>query len=85
MAQFSLVITYPDAQQTRILNAMKKHWTTQVIDAEGVATTVVPTTAQAIEKLRGVVIANVKDIVFMVEREAAVKAAEAGVVVVDAT
>ena len=81
MAQFSLVVTYPDAQQTRILNALKTHWTTK--DAQGVD--VVPTTAQVVEKLRGVVIANIKDIVMMVEREAAVKAACDSVLPVDAT
>jgi hypothetical protein len=81
MAQFSLIVNYPDAQQTRILNALKTHWTTK--DAQGVD--VVPTNPQVVELLRGVVIANIKDIVMMVERDAAVNAAAASVVAVDAT
>ena len=76
MATFNLAITYPDAQGTRIMTALKTHWT---VDG------VVPTNAEAIEKLRQAVAANVKDIVFRVERDAAVKAAADGVTVVDAT
>jgi hypothetical protein len=81
MAVFNLAVTYPDAQQARILTALKAHWTTK--DAQGVD--VVPTTQQVVEKLRLVVVANIKDIVFTQERDAAVKAAAAGIVVVDAT
>ena len=76
MATFNLTITYPDAQGTRIMSALKTHWT---VDG------VVPTNAEAIEKLRQAVAANVRDIVLRVEREAAVKAAADGVTVVDAT
>ena len=76
MATFNLVITYPDAQAVRIMDALKKHWT-----VNGVA----PTNAQAIEKLRLAVAANVKDIVQRVERDAARTTAEAGVTAVDAT
>ena len=75
MATFNLVITYPDAQQTRILNAMKTHWTTT--DAEG--NPVVPTNAQAIEQLRLAVVSSVRDIVFRTERDAATKTAVDGV------
>lgn len=71
MATFNLAINYPDGEGTRIMNALKAHWTTQ--DANG--DPVVPTNAQAIEKLRQAVLANIKDIVFRVERDAAVKAA----------
>jgi len=71
MATFNLAINYPDAQGTRIMNALKAHWTTT--DEQG--NPVVPTNAQAIEKLRLAVVANVKDIVLRVERDAAVKAA----------
>lgn len=81
MAVFNLAINYPDAQQARILNALKAHWTTK--DKKGVD--VVPTTAQVVEKLRLVVVSNIKDIVFSRERDAAVKGAAAGVTVVDAT
>jgi hypothetical protein len=81
MATFNLAITYPDAQGTRIMNAFKAYWTTQ--DAQG--DPVVPTNAEAIEKLRQAVVANVKDIVLRVERDAAVKAAADGVTVVDAS
>jgi hypothetical protein len=81
MATFNLVITYPDGEASRILGALKAYWTTQ--DAQGNA--VVPTNAQAIEKLRLAVVANVKDIVFRVERDAAVKAAADAVTQVGAT
>jgi hypothetical protein len=81
MATFNLEITYPDAQGARIMTALKTYWTTQ--DEQG--NDVVPTNAQAIEKLRQAVVANVKDIVFRVERDAAVKAAADAVTVVDAS
>jgi len=81
MATFNLAITYPDAQATRIMNAFKAYWTTT--DANG--DPVVPTNAEAIEKLRQAVVANVKDIVLRVERDAAVKAAADSVTVVDAS
>lgn len=81
MATFNLVVTYPDAQQTRILNALKTHWTTT--NAQGQP--VVPTTPQVVELLRQVVVSNVKDIVQRVERDTAVAAAAAGVTPVDAT
>ena len=81
MATFNLTITYPDAQGTRIMNAFKAYWTTT--DAQG--NPVVPTNAEAIEKLRQAVVANVKDIVLRVERDAAVKAAADAVTVVDAS
>jgi len=76
MATFNLAITYPDAQGTRIMTALKTHWT---VDG------VVPTNAEAIEKLRLAVVANVKDIVLRVERDAAVKAAADAITVVDAS
>ena len=81
MATFNLAITYPDAQGTRIMTAFKAYWTTQ--DAQG--NEVVPTNAEAIEKLRQAVVANVRDIVLRVERDAAVKAAADAVTVVDAS
>lgn len=81
MATFNLAITYPDAQGTRIMAALKAHWTTT--DAQG--NPVVPTNAQAIEKLRTAVVANIKDIVQRVERDAAVKAAADAITRVDAT
>jgi hypothetical protein len=58
------------------MTALKTHWT---VDG------VVPTNAEAIEKLRQAVAANVRDIVLRVERDAAVKAAADGVTVVDAS
>jgi hypothetical protein len=81
MATFNLAITYPDAQGTRIMTALKTYWTTT--DANG--NPVVPTNAEAIEKLRLAVVANVRDIVLRVERDAAVKAAADSVTVVDAS
>lgn len=71
MATFNLTVTYPDAEQARILAALKEHWK----NADGS----LPTNAQVVEKLRQVVAANVKDIVVMVERNAAVKTAADGV------
>jgi hypothetical protein len=79
--QFSLVITYPDAQQTRILNAMKTHWTTT---DPVTGQPVVPTTAQVIEKLRLSVVSAVRDIVLRTERDAAAKAATDPIAPVDA-
>jgi hypothetical protein len=76
MATFNLAITYPDDQGTRIMTALKTHWTVD---------DVVPTNAEAIEKLRQAVAASVRDIVLRVERDAAVKAAADGVTVVDAS
>jgi hypothetical protein len=76
MATFNLVVTYPDNQQTRILNALKTHWT---VDG------VVPSNAEVVEKLRLVVAANVKDIVLKVERDAAVIAAADSVTPVTVT
>jgi hypothetical protein len=76
MATFNLVVTYPDNQQTRILNALKAHWT---VDG------VVPSNAEVTEQLRLVVAANVRDIVLRVERDAAVAAAAAGVTPVTVT
>jgi hypothetical protein len=76
MATFNLVVTYPDGDGTRIMNALKTYWT---VDG------VVPTNAQAVEKLRLAVVANVKDIVFRVERDAAIKAAADAVTQVGAT
>jgi hypothetical protein len=80
MGTFNLAINYPDAQAARIMTALRTHWTTTV---DGVP--VVPTNAQAIEKLRLAVAENVKDIVQRVERDAAVKTASDGIAAVDAT
>jgi hypothetical protein len=81
MATFNLAITYPDAQGSRIMDALKTYWTTT--DAQG--DPVIPTNAEAIEKLRQAVVANVKDIVLRVERDAAVKVAADAITVVDAS
>ena len=81
MATFNLVVTYPDGQQTRILNALKTHWTTTNEQGQPV----VPTNAQVVENLRLVVTRNIRDIVLRVERDAAVAAAEAGVTPVTVT
>lgn len=73
MATFNLTITYPDAQQTRILTAMKA-----VYASNGTPT---PTTAQAIEALRLEVAQRIKSIVMSYEQQAAA----AAVVPVDPT
>jgi|WetSurMetagenome_2_1015567.scaffolds.fasta_scaffold791055_3 hypothetical protein len=77
---FNLTITYPDAQQTRILNAMKTYWTTT---SPTTGQPVVPTTAEVIEKLRLSVVSAVKDTVLRTERDAAAKAATDPIVPVD--
>jgi len=82
MATFNLVITYPDGQQSRILNALKTHWTEEDPETH---LPVVPTTQEVIEKLRLVMVSNIKDIVQKVERDIAVQAAAAAVTTVDAT
>lgn len=81
MATFNLAVNYPDAQQARILTALKAHWTTK--DDQGLD--VVPTNSDVVEKLRQVVIANIKDIVFRHERDVAIKVAADAVSTVDAT
>lgn len=67
MGTFNLSINYPDTQATRIMDALKKHWTTTVNGVD-----VIPTNAQVTEKLRLVMVSNIKDIVQRVERDAAV-------------
>ncbi|MDZ7885569.1 MAG: hypothetical protein U5N53_22950 [Mycobacterium sp.] len=57
------------------MDALKAHWTT-LADANG--DPVVPDNAEAIEHLRLAIVASVKDIVYRVERDAAVKAAAEG-------
>jgi hypothetical protein len=81
MGTFNLTVTYPDAQQTRILDALKAHWTETDPETQ---LPVVPTTPEVIEKLRQVVVNNIKDIVHKVERDAAVQQAADAVTVVDA-
>lgn len=76
MATFNLTVTFPDAQQARILTALRTHWTENGV---------VPTNPQIVEKLRLVVAANVRDIVQRVERDAAVAAAAGGVTPPDVT
>jgi hypothetical protein len=72
MATFNLTITYPDAQQTRILAAMKATYASNG--------TPNPTNAQAIEALRLEVAQRVKNIVQGYEQQQAA----AAVVPVDA-
>ena len=79
MGTFNLSVSYPDEQQTRIIDGLKAHWTTT--DANG--DPVVPTNAEVVEHLRQVVIHVIKDIVLTVERDAAVKAAADAVTVAD--
>jgi hypothetical protein len=81
MASFNLTINYPDDQGPRILAALKTHWTTQ----NELGVDVVPTNAEAIEKLRQSVANAVRDIVLRVERDAARKTAEDGVTEADVT
>ncbi len=65
MATFNLTVSFPDGQQTRVLNALKTHWTENGV---------IPTSPQVLEKLRLVVASNIKDIVQRVEYQAAVTA-----------
>lgn len=71
MATFDLTITYPDAQKTRIIDALKKHLT-----ADGPDGPVVPTNAQVVEHLRQLVVAEIRSVVRQVEGRAAVIAAQ---------
>lgn len=80
MSTFTLVVNYPDAQATRIMNALKTHWTTKIDGAD-----VVPTNAQVVEKLRLAMVANIKDIVQRIERDAAVKTASDSITEVNAS
>lgn len=73
MAVFNLAITYPDAQQTRIMDALKQAAATSVNPT--------PSNAQAIEWLRQRVIGVVKGTV----RDMEVRTAQNAVVDVDAT
>jgi hypothetical protein len=77
MATFNLAVTYPDGQQTRILNALKARATTEAVPA--------PTNAQAIEWFRQAVLASLRDVVLMHERNAAITAAAATVTQTDVT
>lgn len=61
MAVFNLAITYPDGEGTRILTALKTHYS-------------VGTNAEAIEAFRVQVAERVKTIVLHEERKAAVDA-----------
>lgn len=75
MATFDLLVTYPDAEQPRIIAALKARYT----DASGN----VPTTAQAIEAFRQSTLAALRDIVLKYEKDAAQQSAVAGVVPVN--
>ena len=79
MGVFNLAINYPDNQGTRIMNALKTHWTTQDESGEDV----VPSNAQAVEKLRQAVANSIRDIVLRVERDSAIKAASDAVSLAD--
>jgi hypothetical protein len=77
MATFNLTLTFPDNQQTRILNALKARAATEDVPA--------PTNAQAIEWFRQAVTASLRDVVLKHERDAAVKAAAESVTAADVT
>jgi len=72
MATFNLVITYPDADATRIMNAIKARATTTEVPN--------PSNAQATEWFRLSVTRALRDIVEKHERDAAVATAAASVV-----
>ena len=76
MGTFNLAIQYPDAQQARIVAALRTHF---AVDG------VLPTTQEAIESLRQSLANAVRDIVLRVERDAARAAADAGVQAPDVT
>lgn len=79
MTTFALSVTFPDAQQARIVAALKKHWTTTGNDGAPV----VPTNAQVQERLRLAMRDMVREIVTRVERHEAVTAAAASVTAPD--
>ncbi len=67
MATFNLVITYPDAEQARIIAALKDHYF-------GTTPNPVPTNGQAVEALRLDVARRIKDMVREREYRAAADA-----------
>lgn len=77
MATHNITLTFPDAQQARVLAALKA----------SAATTEVPnpTNAQALAWFTGTVKASLRDVVLRYEREAAVTAAAAAVAPADVT
>lgn len=77
MATFNLTLTYPDGQQTRILNALKARAATEESPT--------PTNQEAIAWFRAATINALKDVVLMHEREAAIATAVAGVSEADVT
>ena len=83
MTTFNLAITYPAGEDTRIVAALRSYYTTTSTAIPPVIT--VPTQAQAIEAFRQSVLSSLRDIVFRTERDAAVTAAAAGVVLVNPT
>jgi hypothetical protein len=77
MAVQNIALTYPDAQATRIMTALKAAAATEAVPA--------PTNAQALAWFTGTVKASLRDVVLRYEREAAVAAAAASVVAPDVT
>ena len=77
--QFSLTITYPDAEQTRIVTALRNHYCIQQEDGSCTTATI----AQATESLRQSVRDAIRDLVLKYERDAAVKTATDAVMPVD--
>ena len=77
--QFTLTITYPDAQQTRIVTALRNHYC--ITDEDGVCNPA--NIANATESLRQSVRDAIRDLVLKYERDAAVKTATDAVLPVD--
>ncbi len=84
MATINLSVSVPDNQVTRMQTALRTWWG-QVEDPPGSGTMRDLTPAELTEKLRQVVIRNIRDIVKRVEADAAKAQAEAGVTEPDVT
>lgn len=84
MATINLAVTIPDNQVSRMRTALRTWWG-PVEDPPGSGTMRQMTNAELEERLRQVVVRNIRDIVKRVEADAAKAAAEAGVTEPDVT
>lgn len=84
MATINLAVNIPDGQVARMRAALRTWWG-DIEDPPGSGTMRPMTNAELEEKLRQVVVRNIRDIVKRVEADAAKAAAEAGVTEPDVT
>ena len=77
MAVYNMALNYPDAEQARILTALKASAATTAVPA--------PTNAQALAWFTSTVQSSLRDVVLRYERDAALTSAAATVVPVTVT